>query len=120
MEVQIFYFAFKHPRAPWYARLIASCIAGYVLSPIQLIPSFIPVIGILDDLLVLFLGTKLLKMTIPQDVFSECRALAEDASIRSEERLRSRAVVSAFAAVAAIWLLIAIGGVVFAAAHVFH
>jgi uncharacterized membrane protein YkvA (DUF1232 family) len=58
-EVQVFYFAFRHPRAPWYARLVAACIAGYVLSPIQLIPSFIPVIGFLDDLLILFVGANL-------------------------------------------------------------
>jgi uncharacterized membrane protein YkvA (DUF1232 family) len=71
-EAQVLYFAFKHPRVHWYARLVVACTAGYVFSPIQLIPSFIPVLGMLDDLLVLFLGTKLPQKIIPQDVFSEC------------------------------------------------
>ena len=53
-QAHVFYFVFKHPRNPWYAKMIAACTAGYLLSPVQLIPSFIPGIGFLDDLLVLF------------------------------------------------------------------
>ena len=118
-EVQIFYFAFKHPRVPWYARLVAACIAGYVFSPIQLIPSFIPVIGIVDDLLVLFLGAKLLRKIIPRNVFSECRALANAATVPSEQ-LRSPAAIIAFVVVAAVWLLAAIRAGVLMATYVFR
>ncbi len=69
-EAHVFYFVFKHPRTRWYARLLAVCTAGYLLSPVQLIPSFIPVIGFLDDFAVLFLGAKLLTRITPPDVLA--------------------------------------------------
>ena len=80
-----FYLVFKHPRTKWYAKLVAACSAGYLFSPIQLIPSFIPVIGFMDDVLVLFLGAKLLYRITPPDVLRECRGLAETAAIRRKE-----------------------------------
>jgi uncharacterized membrane protein YkvA (DUF1232 family) len=119
-EVQIFYFVVKHPKVPWYARLVAACIAGYVFSPIQLIPSFIPVIGIVDDLLVFFLGARLLRKIIPRTVFSECRALADAATVRSEEQLRSPTAITAFVVVTAVWLLAAIRAGVLMATYVFR
>ena len=51
-EAQTFYFAVKHPRVHWYAKLDAVCTAGYLFSPVQLIPNFIPVIAVSDDFLV--------------------------------------------------------------------
>ena len=102
------YLAFKHPRTPWYAKLVAACTAGYLLSPIQLIPSFIPLIGFLDDLLVLFLGVKLLQKITPPDVILECRQHAEDAWARTSDKFRSPAAAIAAIAVAAVWLLTAV------------
>ena len=84
-EAQVFSFAFKHPRVRWHARLVAVCAAAYLFSPIQLIPSFIPFIGFLDDLLVLLLVVKLLKRMIPAEVLVECRKLAEVAEMRKKE-----------------------------------
>src|SRR5271170_7808600 len=107
-EAHVFYFAFKHPRVPWYARVVAACSAGYLFSPVQLIPSFIPVIGFLDDFLVLFLGARLFKRIIPPDVLAECRRLAESAEIRRKEEIRTKASVVAFVAIAALWLVTAI------------
>jgi uncharacterized membrane protein YkvA (DUF1232 family) len=107
-EAQVFYFAFKHPRVPWYAKLVAVCIAGYLFSPIQLIPSYIPVIGFLDDFLVLFLGAKLLRRIIPPEILTECRELAKAAEMRRNDEIRSPAAVVAAIAVAAVWLLAAI------------
>ena len=107
-QAHVIYRAFKHPRMPWYAKLVAACTAGYLLSPIQLIPSFIPVIGFLDDLLVLFLGVKLLQRITPPDVLLECRQHAEDAWARRNEEFRSPAATIAAIAVAAVWLLTAV------------
>ena len=107
-EAQVFYFAFRHPRVRWHARLVAVCTAAYLFSPIQLIPSFIPFIGFLDDLLVLLLGVKLLKRMIPVDVLAECRKLAETAEIRKKEEIRSVASVVGFAAVVSLWLVAAV------------
>src|SRR5260370_15285368 len=94
-EAQVFYFAFKHPRVPWYAKLVAACSAGYLFSPIQLIPSFIPAIGLMDDVLVLFLGAKLLYRITPPDVLKECRELAATAAVRRKEEIGMRASVVA-------------------------
>jgi uncharacterized membrane protein YkvA (DUF1232 family) len=107
-EAQTFYFAFKHPRGPWYAKVIATCTAGYLFSPIQLIPSFIPVIGFLDDFLVLFLGVKLLQRIVPPDILAECRQQASAAEMRRKDEVRSRAAVVAVLAIALVWLFVAI------------
>ncbi len=107
-DAHVFYFLFKHPRTRWYARFVSVCTAGYLLSPIQLIPSFIPVIGFVDDLAVLFLGAKLLQRITPPDVLTECRQLADAAEIRRKEEIRSSATVAASVVIATVWLLAAI------------
>ena len=107
-EAQTFYFAFKHRRVPWYAKLVAVSTAGYLFSPIQLIPSFIPVIGFLDDFLVFFLGVKLLKRIIPADVLAECRQQANDAEMRRKDGVRSRGAAVAVLVIALVWLFAAI------------
>ncbi len=116
----VFYFAFKHPRTPWYARLVAACAAGYPLSPIQLIPNFIPVIGFLDDFLVLFLGAKLLQRIIPADVLAESRQSAEAAETRRKEEIPSSARTVAAIAVAVVWLLLAVAASGLIAACISH
>jgi uncharacterized membrane protein YkvA (DUF1232 family) len=107
-EAQVFYFAFKHPGVPWSAKIVAVCTAGYLFSPIQLIPSYIPVIGFLDDFLVLFLGAKLLKRIIPPEVLTECLELANAAEMRRKDEIRSPAAVVASVVIVAVWLLAAI------------
>jgi len=104
-EAYVFYLVFKHPRTPWYARLVAACSAAYLFSPIQIIPSFIPVIGFADDVLVLFLGAKLLYRITPPDVLKECRELAETAAMRKTEEIRSMSSVVASVVIATLWLL---------------
>ena len=64
--------ALVHPDVPWYAKLVCGCSVLYIVSPIQLIPNFIPVIGQMDDVLVISLSLKLLKRSIPQAVLDEC------------------------------------------------
>ena len=76
-EVVALYFAVKHPRTPWYAKVLAALIVGYALSPIDLIPDFIPVLGYLDDLIIVPAGIALLIKIIPRDVLEECRSKAQ-------------------------------------------
>lgn len=106
-EAHLFYFVFKHPRTRWYSRLLAVCTFGYLVSPVQLIPSFIPFIGFLDDFAVLFLGAKLLKKITPPDVLAECQQLADAAEIRRKEEVRSTAALVASIVIALLWLLAA-------------
>jgi uncharacterized membrane protein YkvA (DUF1232 family) len=65
--------ALSHPQVPWYAKVVAGCAVVYVFSPIQLIPNFIPVIGQMDDVLVVSLGIKFLRGCVPLSVLEECQ-----------------------------------------------
>ena len=76
-EIVALYLASKHPGTPWYAKVLAALIIGYALSPIDLIPDFIPVVGYLDDLIIIPAGIALLIKIIPRDVLEECRAKAQ-------------------------------------------
>ena len=78
-EVYALYLAYKDPRVPWYAKLAAACVVAYVFNPIDLIPDFIPVLGYLDDLLVVPLGIYLVLKWIPDEVMAECRQKAQAA-----------------------------------------
>ncbi len=71
----------RHPKTPWAAKLTALCALGYLVSPIQLIPSFIPVIGQLDDLAVLLISMKLLRKLAPGWIREECEARTRSCSL---------------------------------------
>ncbi len=71
------YLACKHPGVPWYAKLFTALVVGYALSPIDLIPDFIPVLGYLDDLVIVSAGIYLSLKMIPKDVLEECREKAK-------------------------------------------
>lgn len=72
------YLASRDPRVPWYAKALAVAVAGYALSPIDLIPDFIPVVGYLDELIILPLGIWLVVSLIPDAVMAEYRAKASE------------------------------------------
>ena len=80
------YLASRDPRVPWYAKALAIAVAAYALSPIDLIPDFIPVIGYLDELLILPLGIWLVVRLIPDEVMVEYRAIANEAGQRQTSR----------------------------------
>jgi uncharacterized membrane protein YkvA (DUF1232 family) len=70
------YLAFKHPNTPWYAKVLLILVIGYAVSPIDLIPDFIPVLGYIDDLIILPLGISIVLKMIPKEVILECREKA--------------------------------------------
>src|SRR5687767_14435663 len=76
MELYALYLAHRHPRVPWYARILALCVVGYAFSPIDLIPDPIPILGYLDDLIIVPIGIWLAIKLIPRDVLAECRERA--------------------------------------------
>jgi len=119
-EAHVFYFLFKHPGTPWYAKSVAALAAGYVLSPIQLIPNFIPVIGSVDDLVVLFVGIKLLQKITPVEVLSQCRQRADAAEIVRIEEHRWMASPVAPIVIATVWVLAAITASALMAAYIYH
>lgn len=70
--------AYKHPKTPIYVKLLSIIIVAYAFSPIDLIPDFIPVLGYLDDIILIPLGITLVLKLIPQDVLQECREIVEN------------------------------------------
>jgi uncharacterized membrane protein YkvA (DUF1232 family) len=70
------YFAARHPATPWYAKLAAFLIVAYAFSPVDLIPDFIPVLGYLDEVILLPLGIALTLRLIPAAILVECRERA--------------------------------------------
>jgi uncharacterized membrane protein YkvA (DUF1232 family) len=119
-EAHVFYFVFKHRGTRWYAKLVAICTAGYLLSPIQLIPNYIPVIGVLDDVLVVFLGAKLVQKITPAHVLAECRGLADAAEMRRKEEIKSTAAVVASVVIATLWIAAAVVASVLMARYLRH
>jgi uncharacterized membrane protein YkvA (DUF1232 family) len=79
-ETHVLWIACRHPRTPWYAKAIAIGVVAYALSPIDLIPDPIPVLGYLDDLILIPLGVILVRRLIPSDVLEECRRQADERS----------------------------------------
>jgi uncharacterized membrane protein YkvA (DUF1232 family) len=77
-EVKALYLAYKRPDVPWYAKLCIILVVGYALSPIDLIPDFIPVLGYVDDLIIVPLGISLAIKLVPKQVLTECRMQADD------------------------------------------
>jgi len=82
IQVHALLLAYRDPRTPWYAKALAALVAAYAVSPIDLIPDFIPVLGQLDDLLLVPLGVALAVRMIPREVLADCRAKAREASAR--------------------------------------
>ena len=98
-ETLVLWLAARHPGTPWYAKLFVAGIVAYALSPIDLIPDFVPVLGYLDDLILIPLGIVLAIRMIPGPILEECRAQAR-------ERMASARPVSRFAAlvIVVVWL----------------
>ncbi len=96
-DVRAIYLAARDPRVPWYAKVVAIGVAAYALSPIDLIPDFIPVIGYLDDLIIVPLGILLVIKMVPPHIMAEHRATAATAA-------ESPASVGGAIVIVAIWI----------------
>ena len=94
------YLAYRHPGAPWYAKVFVALVIGYVFSPIDPIPDFIPGVGLLDEMIVVPLGVVLARKMIPEEVFAECKEKAREV----EEGKKPVSLVAAVAVVG-IWLV---------------
>jgi uncharacterized membrane protein YkvA (DUF1232 family) len=99
-EVVALYLASKHPRTPWYAKALAALIIGYALSPIDLVPDFIPVVGYLDDFIIIPAGIALLIKIIPEDILEECRAQAQSDLLNNKSKNWIAGVI-----IVLVWLL---------------
>ena len=94
------YLAYRHPRTPLYAKVFAALIVGYVFSPIDPIPDFIPGVGLLDEMVVVPIGILIATKMIPREVFEECKEKALEVAEGERPVSRAAAVV-----IVAVWLL---------------
>jgi len=101
-ELYALYLAYRDPRVPLHARVFAACVVGYAFSPIDLIPDPIPVLGYLDDLVLVPLGVWLAVRMIPPKVLDEKRAEAQEAGDRPVNRVAAVIVVGVWVALAAL------------------
>lgn len=110
-ETYSLYLAARDPRTPWYAKLLVAGIVAYALSPIDLIPDFIPVLGYLDDLVLIPLGIILALKLIPPQIMAECRTRAQ-ATIRNGKpasRVAAAVIIVIWLAAAALIVKLAVG-----------
>jgi uncharacterized membrane protein YkvA (DUF1232 family) len=105
-DVHAVYLASRDPRVPWLAKALAVCVAAYALSPIDLIPDFIPVLGYLDDVILLPLGILLVVRMIPASIMAEHRATAAMAQAQPASKAGAAAIIAIWvvAVVATLWL----------------
>jgi uncharacterized membrane protein YkvA (DUF1232 family) len=101
-ETLALYFATRHPGTPWYAKLLVAGIVAYAFSPIDLIPDFVPIVGYLDDLILIPLGIALAIRMVPPGVLAECRARAQELMSQVKPVSPTAGVV-----IAIIWLALA-------------
>src|SRR5690348_15132995 len=99
-QALVVYYAARDPRTPWFARVLALAVTAYALSPIDLIPDFIPVLGYLDDLIIVLLGVALVIRLIPPEIMARHRATAEAAQSHPVNRAGAIAII-------VVWLLAA-------------
>ena len=77
-QIFILYFAYRDARVPWYAKVFTACVVAYAFSPIDLIPDFIPILGYLDDVIIVPLGVMFALKMIPKDVLLDCEIKANE------------------------------------------
>ncbi len=85
-QAYVLYFSYRNPGTPWYARICAAVVAAYAFSPIDLIPDFIPVLGYLDDLILIPLGVALVIKLIPDEVLRQSREKADEKLSHTAEK----------------------------------
>lgn len=108
-DVHALYLAGRDPRVPWYAKAVALLVAGYALSPIDLIPDFVPVLGYLDDLIIVPLGILLAIRLIPPEVLAEHRETAAGFDQRPSSRIAAVLIIAVWISVGLIILSVVWG-----------
>jgi uncharacterized membrane protein YkvA (DUF1232 family) len=106
-DLHAVYLAARDPRVPWHAKAVALFVTAYAFSPIDLIPDFVPVLGLLDDLIIVPIGLWLAIRLIPPEILEEHRAAAERAAEEPVSMVGAALMIS-------VWLMLAVGAVLLA------
>jgi len=105
-DAYVLYLAWQDPRLPWYVRAIALCVTAYAFSPLDLIPDFVPVLGYLDDLVLVPLGIGLVIRLIPEPILIGCRIKAEVAIQQGQAKPKNWIAAGV---IILLWFLLGIG-----------
>jgi uncharacterized membrane protein YkvA (DUF1232 family) len=105
VELYALYLAARHPQTPWYAKLVIAGFVAYAVTPVDLVPDAIPILGIVDDLIFVPLAIAAAVRFVPAEVLAECRA-------RAQERVALRS--SSWMLIVGVWALFAVLGIAFA------
>lgn len=92
-EASALYLAYRDPRVPWYAKVYLVCVLAYLFSPIDLIPDFIPILGYLDELLLMPVFIAVARKLVPEPVLNEYRAQAQERTAQGRPRIWIGAVI---------------------------
>jgi uncharacterized membrane protein YkvA (DUF1232 family) len=106
-ETYALYLVARDPRTPWYAKVLAAAVVAYALSPLDLIPDFVPVLGYLDDLIIVPAGIALVLRLVPDEVLADCRAQARQRADRPVSRVGAAIVLGVWSVLAVLLLLAA-------------
>lgn len=106
-QIIILYYAYKDKRVPLYAKVFTACVVAYAFSPIDLIPDFIPILGYLDDVILLPIGILIALKMIPKDVIADCEVKAKE--VMNKEKPKNWIVG---ALIVLIWCVISIWTVI--------
>jgi len=101
VDVHAAWLAARDPRTSWPARIVGLFVTAYALSPLDLIPDFIPVLGLIDDVIIIPIGLWIFLKMLPPGLFEECREIAQAASERPRSKMGVLIVVAIWLAVAA-------------------
>ena len=112
-EVHALYLAARHPSTPWYAKLFLIAIVAYALSPIDLIPDFIPIIGLLDEIILLPFAIVFALKMVPAAVMAECRVRASEQQVHASRLGRMAAI-----AIVLLWLALIVLVTMIALKHI--
>lgn len=103
-EVFALYYAYKDPRVPWYAKIFIIIVVGYAFSPIDLIPDFIPILGYLDDFILIPLGVSIALKMIPAPVMEDARRKAAETKVKIKNWVAAVIIIALWLALI-LWLL---------------
>ena len=105
IELVALYLAARHPQTPWYAKLVVAGFVAYAVTPVDLFPDALPILGIVDDLIFVPLAVALAVRFVPSPVLAECRLRAHE---RATGQSRSNWIL-----IAAVWAGLAAAGIAF-------
>ena len=110
-QIFVLYYAYRDERVPWYVKLFTACVVAYAFSPIDLIPDFIPILGFLDDIIILPIGIMFALRMIPKEVISDCEVKVDkmEKNVKPKNWIAGLLIISIWIVII-LWLIFEVRG----------